>query len=101
VQIDSQTIADSWSVPNYGTIKGSTVREKWETEQEQNLMFAARMKELGMSLTDQGQINPAGAAAGGKQQEGRPPSGQQEPQLKQKPDGRGTITESAGGGTPV
>jgi hypothetical protein len=101
VQIDSQTIADAWSVPNYGNIKGSTVREKWETEQEQNLRFAARMKEEGMSLTEQGQMNAAGASAGGKQQEGRPPSGQQEPSLKTKGDGRSFISESAGGGREV
>ena len=101
IQIDSQTIADAWSVPNYGTIPGSTVREKWEAEQEMNLRFAARMKEEGMSLTDQGQMNPAGAQAGGKKQEGRSPSGQQAPSLVQKADGRSTITESAGGGKPV
>jgi hypothetical protein len=100
VQIDSQTIADACNVPNYGDIKGSTVREKWENEQEQNLMFAARMKELGMSLTEQGGMNPAGAAAGGKQQEGRPSSGQQSPELKSKPDGRAFISEAPGGGKP-
>jgi hypothetical protein len=101
IQIDSQTIADACNVPNYGTIKGSTVREKFETEQELNLIFAAKMKALGMSLTEGGQMNPAGAAAGGKQQEGRPPSGQQSPKLVQKADGRGTITESEGGGKAV
>jgi len=101
VQIDSQTIADAWSVPNYGTIEGSTVQEKFQTEQRNNLIFAAQMKELGMSLTEGGQMNAAGAQAGGKQQEGRPPSGQQAPQLVQKPDGRSTITESEGGGRVV
>ena len=101
VQIDSQTIADAWSVPNYGNIEGSTVQEKFKNEQKGNLIFAAQMKELGMSLTESGQMNPAGAAAGGKQQEGRPPSGQQSPKLVQKADGRGTITESEGGGKAV
>jgi hypothetical protein len=101
VQIDSQTIADAWSLPNYGNIPGSTVREKFQQEQKENLMFAAQMKELGMTLTEGGQMNAAGAAAGGKEQEGRPPSGQEAPALKQKPDGRSTITESAGGGRVV
>jgi len=101
VQIDSETIANAWSVPNYGNIPGSTVQEKFKNEQEQNLLFAERMKELGMSLTDQGQFNMAGAQAGGKQQEGRPPSGQEEPSLKTKPDGRGFISESEGGGRVV
>jgi len=101
VQIDSQTIADAWSVPNYGNIEGSTVQEKFKNEQKGNLIFAAQMKELGMSLTESGQMNPAGAAAGGKQQEGRPPSGQQAPALKQKPDGRAFVSESSGGGQTV
>jgi hypothetical protein len=101
VQIDSQTIADACNVANYGVIPGSTVREKWKNEQKENLEFAAQMKELGMSLTDQGQMNAAGAAAGGKQQEGRPPSGQQSPELKQKSDGRGFISEAPGGGRVV
>jgi hypothetical protein len=101
VQIDSQTIADSWSVPNYGMIPGSTVREKFQQEQEENLIFAAKMKELGMSISEQGQMNQAGAQAGGKQQEGRPPSGHESPALKQKPDGRSFISESEGGGRVV
>jgi hypothetical protein len=101
VRIDSQTIADSWSIPNYGTIKGSTVMEKADNEDEQKLMFAARMKELGMSLTEQGNVDPGAAQAGGKQQEGRPPSGNQAPSLKQKPDGRGFVSESEGGGRVV
>jgi hypothetical protein len=101
IQIDSQTIADACNVPNYGTIEGSTVREKFKKEQEENLIFAARMKELGMSLTEQGEMNPAGAGAGGKQQEGTPPSGQQQPELKQKPNGRSFVSESPGGGKVV
>lgn len=95
VQIDSQTIAEAWSVPNYGNIEGSTVREKWEHEQEQNLLFAARMKELGASLSGAGGAPPPGAAGPGKNPEGRPPSGQAAPKLVQKDGGaRSTITES-------
>ena len=101
IQIDSQTIADACNVPNYGTIPGSTVREKFKNEQEDNLIFAAKMKELGMSITEQGQMNQAGAQAGGKQQEGTPPSGQQAPSLKEKPDGRSFISEAPGGGRVV
>jgi len=101
VQIDSETIAEAWQVRNYGNIPGSTVREKWRIEQEENLEFAARMKELGASLTGQQAISPGGAAAAGKQQEGRPPSGGAAPALKQKPDGRSTITESQGGGQVI
>jgi len=101
VKIDSQTVADSWSIPNYGTLKGSTVIEKWETEQEKDLMFAARMKELGATLSGQDGGLPPGAAAPGKNPEGRPPSGMEDPALKQKADGRTTITQTAGGGKTV
>lgn len=98
VKIDSQTIADSWQVPNYGSITGSTVIEKFKNEQKDDLMFAAQMKELGVSLAG---TQPPGGAAPGKAPEGRPPSGNAAPQLKQKADGRGTITESEGGGRVV
>jgi hypothetical protein len=95
VQIDSQTIAEAWSVPNYGDIPGSTVREKWENEQQQNLEFAAKMKELGASLSGAGSGLPPGAAGPGKNPEGRPPSGQAAPHLVQKDGGaRSTIAES-------
>lgn len=101
VQIDSQTIAEAWNIPNYGTIPGATVRERFENEQKMNIEFAAKMQQLGMSLTEQGSFNQAAAQAGGKQQEGRPPSGEQSPSLKVKPDGRSFISESEGGGRVV
>lgn len=97
VKIDSQTIAEAWNVPNYGTIDGSTVMERFENEQEMDLIQAARMKELAGA---EGLIPPPGAAGPGqalpgKQQEGRPPSGQAPPALKSKDGGaRSTITES-------
>jgi hypothetical protein len=98
VAISDQTLAEAWSVPNYGQSGGSTEMEKWENEQEKKLKFAARMKEIGMSLTEQGQVDPGSATAGGKQQEGRPPSGNEAPTLKTKSDGRSFISESEGGG---
>jgi hypothetical protein len=97
-KISSQTLAEAWNVPNYGTFDGSTEIEKWRSEQEEDLEFAARMKQLGVSLPG---LAPPGAAAPGKQPEGRPATGQQAPALKQKSDGRGTITESSGGGRVV
>lgn len=90
IAIDSQTIAEAWSIPNFGSIPGSTVRERFKAEKEEELVFAARMQAIGESL---GLGGPPGA--GGKQQEGRPPSGQASPALKQKDGGtRSTITES-------
>ena len=93
VKIDSQTIAESWSVPNYGDIEGSTVMERWKTEQEMDLEFMARGQAIANEL---GLTPPAGAPGGAqKQQEGRPPSGNAAPALKQKDGGsRSTITES-------
>ena len=112
VKIDSQTIADSWSVPNYGNIPGSTVMEKFKHEQEEDLMQAARMKAYGAALEAEveggagaGGGDGAPPASGGSPasggNEGRPPSGQEAPALKQKSDGRSTITESKGGGKTV
>lgn len=88
IKIDSQTIAEAWNVPSYGTIPGSTVIEKYQNEQEIDLAFAARMKqEAGAEglLPPQPPANPVG----------RPPSGQQSPQMEQKDGGtRTTVTES-------
>lgn len=95
VMIDSQTIAEAWNVPNYGTIPGSTVMERYRNEKEQELVFAAKMKEIAMAEGLAPAGGPPGAAAPGKQPEGRPPSGQAAPALKQKDGGaRSTITES-------
>jgi hypothetical protein len=93
VMIDSQTIAEAWNVPNYGTIDGSTVIERWKNEQILQLQFAQAMQEIAGSA---GAAAPPGAAAPGKPNpEGRPPSGNASPALKQKDGGaRSTITES-------
>ena len=92
VMIDSQTIAESWNIPNYGSIDGNTVIERWQSEQEMQLEFAARMKELAGAL---GVGVPPGGASPGKPPEGRPPSGHAAPALRSKDGGaRSTITES-------
>lgn len=92
VKIDSQTIAEAWAVPNYGNIDGNTVIEKFQSEQEMDLIQAAKMKELAGGI---GLLPMGGTGAPGKQQEGRPASGQAAPELKQKAGGeRSTITES-------
>jgi hypothetical protein len=99
VKIDSQTIADSWGIPNYGIIPGSTVMEKAAHEQEQDLVFAARMREIGVDLAQGSQ--PGAPAPGKSGPEGRPPSGNAAPALKQRTDGSSTITQSEGGGQQV
>jgi len=93
VKIDSQTIAEAWNVPNYGHIDGNTVLERFNTEQEYDLVQAARMKELAEGLGLLGGMQPGQTTP--KKQEGRPPSGHAAPQLVQKDGGsRSTITES-------
>jgi hypothetical protein len=93
VKIDSQTIADAWAVPNYGSIPGSTVMERFQAEQEMDLQHMARLKAMSEEI---GLTPPPGVGAPpGKGQEGRPPSGNAAPALKQKDGGtRSTITES-------
>lgn len=94
VIIDSQTLAEAWGVPNFGRIPGNTVIERYKAEEEMKLEFAARMKEITDGL---GLGAPPGGADGGepKKAEGRPPSGQAAPQLREKDGGaRSTITES-------
>jgi hypothetical protein len=93
IMIDSQTIAEAWNVPNYGTIDGNTVIERWKNEQLMQLEFAQAMQEVAGNA---GATTPPGAAAPGKPNpEGRPPSGNAPPALKQKDNGtRSTITES-------
>jgi len=94
VKIDSQTIAEAWNVPNYGQIDGNTVLERFKQEQEDDLIFGARMKEVAEAI---GLLQPGtpGQTAPGKKQEGRPPTGQNAPALKSKDGGaRSTVTES-------
>ena len=94
VKISSQTIAEAWEIANYGEFEGDTEIEKFKSEQEDDIEFAARMQVIGAAagLTPPGAANPA---QGKKNPEGRPPSGQAAPQLKQKDGGtRSTITES-------
>lgn len=98
VMIDSQTIAEAWNIPNYGDIPGNTVIERWKAEQEMQLEFAARMKELAGSLSGADAGAPPGAAApaaGKANPEGRPTTGLQPPKLESKDNGaRSTITQT-------
>jgi hypothetical protein len=97
VKVDSQTIAESWELPNYGKLDGNTVIERYQAEQEMDLQFAARMQQIAGAegLIPPG--TPPGAAAppGKPNPEGRPPSGQAAPKLLVKDGGaRSTIAES-------
>lgn len=99
IMIDSQTIAEAWNVPSYGNIPGSTVIERWNSEKEMEVEQMARLKAVadGLGLTPPGTppAPPGAPKPGGGAPEGRPPSGNAPPALKQKEGGaRSTITES-------
>jgi hypothetical protein len=96
VMIDSQTIAEAWNIPNYGTIDGNTVIDRWKNEEEMKLEFAARMQEIGQSLQGAGGAPPPGGVGPDKPNpEGRPNSNTAPPKLASKEGGaRSTITTS-------
>lgn len=100
IKIDSQTIAEAFSIPNYGSIDGSTVMERFKKEQEMDLEQAARMAAITQEIAPQGGGGPPGAGgkgkgAGGGGPEGRPPSFNAPPSLQTKEGGaRTTIATS-------
>lgn len=95
VGIDDQTLCEAWQVPSFGTIDGNTVRERWQTQQEEQLEQAARMKAIAGEEGLLPAAPPGAPGPGGGNPEGRPPSGNAAPQLKTKDNGaRSTITES-------
>jgi hypothetical protein len=92
IKIDSQTVAEAWQIPNWGTLMGNTVLEKFESEQEMDLIAAAKMKEL---AGGEGLLPPGGVGAGKPSPEGRPPTNAQPPQIVSKNSGeRSTISTS-------
>jgi len=91
-KIDSETLVEPWGVPNYGTFEGNTVLEKFHSEQEADLEYAARLQAIGASV---GLGQPPGAAGPGKQPEGRPATNAKPPEIKSKEGGaRSTISTS-------
>lgn len=103
VGIDDETLAKAANVPNFGTIAGSTVREKWATQQSETVMTQLRLALIAKTLgLEEGLAGGPGGALGGApagppgnppKPEGRPPSGQAAPALRVIGD-RSTITES-------
>lgn len=88
-KLASSTIAEAFNIPNYGEFPGATELEKAQAEMEYDIEMAGRMKEVagGSGLL------PPGAAAPGKNPEGRPPTNAHPPRLAQKDNGaRSTIT---------
>ena len=97
VKIDSQTIAEAWQIPSYGTIDGNTVLERVQAETELDLANAARAEQLGVSLglVAPPGTPPPGAPAPGKKPEGRPSTDAKPATLQSKDGGeRSTIATS-------
>lgn len=102
VKIDSQTIAEAWSIPSYGSFDGNTVLERWKAEQEVDLQFAARLKmEAGELMPPPpgapapGEPPPGGVGPGKPNPEGRPPVLNGPLRIQNKDGGtRSTITTS-------
>jgi hypothetical protein len=88
VKMDSQTIAEAFNVPSYGSLNGSTVLERVEDEQERDLLFAARMKELAGAVSGEATGMPPGSPKpNGGAAEGRPPAFTANPSVATKDQG--------------
>jgi hypothetical protein len=106
VKISSQTIAEAWLVNNYGSFDGNTEIEKWQSEQEMDLTFAARLEAIKGELAGElpampgapaapGQPPPGAPGPNGAAPEGRPPTYSAPFKLASKDGGvRSTITSS-------
>ena len=97
--IDSETVMKAADVPNWGTLPGNTVLEKWKAEQEMKLEFAVKMKQLETALVPQGPAAPPApvGVGGSKGAEGRPPTGNKPPHMETKASAAGpraVISES-------
>jgi len=113
--ISPQTVAEALDIPNWGTLDGNTEFDKWINYMRQynelQIQLMTAQQVAAMQLQMAGQMAMAGgivgeAAAGmqggelpGQQteqpNEGRPPSGQNPPQIQQKDGGeRTTVAES-------
>lgn len=91
-------VAKKLDIDNYGEVPGDTGRERWLNEQKQTLQMQAEVAQyaaqLGLTGGDGQQGGGGGKGHGGGGRPGRKPSGQAPPKLRQKGDGRTTITES-------
>ncbi len=97
--IDPETMANAFEIPNWGTIEGSTVKEKvfnWAKEQLAEEADILKLK-AALGMTPPPGAEPQGGGGGKPGPEpghgGRPQTHQKPPKLKQK--------GMAGGGRPV
>jgi hypothetical protein len=94
--LDPARVAKVYGIENWET----SDFPKWKQFKQQELEFAAKMKQEGASLEPQGSQQPSGAGPGGgpKGSGGRPPSGNKPPAAKTKGSAEGPrITTSTSG----
>jgi hypothetical protein len=95
VPVDPETIAGQFNLPNWGSIEGSTIKEKvfnWAKEQlTEKAEIAKLAKALGLGDPEEGGGKPGPKP--GQPGAGHPPSNKKPPKLAQK--------GPAGGGRPV
>jgi hypothetical protein len=97
VVVDPQTMAEAFEIPNWGSIDGSTVKEKvfaWAKEQlTEQAEIAKLQKALGLEPPEeQGKPGPAPGSGG------RPPTNKKPPKAKQKgPASGGRVVLSTSG----
>lgn len=95
VKISSETIARAWQIPNYGQFDGSTELEKFQSEQEQDIINMARAKQVADAVGLTPQAPPGAPKPNGAAPEGRPASMSAPPSLQSKDGGaRATIATS-------
>jgi hypothetical protein len=87
-------VAKKMDIENYGDVKGATLRERYINEKEEDLLMQAKVAMLAQQLGLGGPPGGGDKKGGGKGKQGRPPSGHAPPKIKQKSDGRTTVTES-------
>lgn len=86
-------VAKKMDIDNYGEVPGTTLRERYINEKKEDLLLQAQAAQLAQQLGLGGPPD-GGKGGGAKKKQGRPPSGHAAPQIKQKGDGRTTVTES-------
>jgi hypothetical protein len=78
--ISKSTCMEKLDVPNYGTTPGNTEREKYEYEQEQDILRAIRLKKMAIEETGEPPEQPNQQGQGG----GPKPKNATGPKLEQK-----------------
>lgn len=98
VPIDPWTLAEVFDIPNFGRPPSGTssVIERWEAWQkivaEVQMAIQMQMQQQAIMNSPEGQLLGAAATMGqaAQNEQGRPPTGQQPPQMKVKENGDGT-----------